>query len=63
MKSEREKQILCDITYMWTQNMAQMILSTKQTQITDMESRLVFARGEGEREMGSLGLVDASYYI
>ena len=27
--------------------MAQIILSTKQKWITDMESRLVFARGEG----------------
>ena len=32
----------------------------------DMESRLVFASGEGEREgdrWGSLGLADANYYI
>ena len=44
--------------------MAQMILSTKQKEITDMESRLVFARGqEGMGWMGSLGLVDANYYI
>ena len=28
--------------------MAQMILSTKQKQITDLESRLVVAREEGE---------------
>ena len=42
--------------------MAQLIPSTKQKQITDMESRLVVARGRGEggqwmRSMGSLGLV------
>ena len=37
-------------------NMAQMILSTKQKQIMDMESRLVFAggRGKGMGWMGSL---------
>ena len=42
-----------------------MILPTKQKQIMDMESTLVFARGEeGEKGMdGSLGLVDANYYI
>ena len=45
--------------------MAQMILSTKQKQIMDMESRLVVAngRGEGVGWTGSLGLVDANGYI
>ena len=47
--------------------MAHMILSTKQKQILGMEIRLVFARREGRGErmgpMGSLGLVDANYYI
>ena len=42
-----------------------MILSIKQKQITDMESRLVVAKRERERQggTGSLGLVDAEYYI
>ena len=45
--------------------MAQMILSKKQNQIADMESRLVVDSGEGrgngiDREFG---LVDASYDI
>ena len=45
--------------------MAQMILYTKQKPIRDMESRLVFARGEG----GGNGMdqefavVDANYHI
>ena len=40
-----------------------MILhSTKQKQITDMQSRLVFARGEGGGWTGSLGLVDMKNY-
>ena len=49
--------------------MAQMILSTKQEQITDMESRLVVATGGGGgsgRKWGwarGLGLIDESYYI
>ena len=45
--------------------MAQMILFTKLKQITDIESRLVVARGERERVewMEGLGLVDANYYI
>ena len=45
--------------------MAQMILSTKQKQITDMESRPGVARGEGEGVgwMGSLGLINANYDI
>ena len=45
--------------------MAQMILSTKQKQIMDIESRLVGARG-GEEEVGwtrNFGVVDTNYYI
>ena len=43
-------------------NMAQMILSTKLKQITDMESTLVVAGGMGEGVgwMGNLGLVDTN---
>lgn len=45
--------------------MAWMILSTKQKQLTDMESRFVIVRGRGEEVgwMGRLGLVNANYYI
>lgn len=42
--------------------MAQMILSTKQKQIMEMENRLVIARGQGGGSglNGDLGLVDAN---
>ena len=45
--------------------MAQMILSTKQEQITAKESRLLVARGRGEgvEWMGNSGLVNANHYI
>ena len=45
--------------------MAQMTLSTKQQQMMAEESRLMAARGKGEREgwMGSLGFLDANCYI
>ena len=47
--------------------MAQMNISTKQKQLTDMENRLVVVKGlvvgEGGGWTGSLGLVDANYYI
>ena len=45
--------------------MAQMILSTKQKQNMDMESRLVVAgdMGEGVGWTINLGLVDANCYI
>ena len=45
--------------------MAQMNLSTKQKQTMDMQSRLVVAeeREKGVGWTGSLGLVDANYYI
>ena len=44
--------------------MAQMNLSTKQKQITDIENRLVVAdrAGEGVGWTGSLGLADTNYY-
>ena len=36
-----------------------------RNKLTDIENRLVVAKGEGEGEgwTGSLGLVDANYYI
>ena len=45
--------------------MAQMILSTKQKQITDGRTDLWLPRGKREEVgwMGSLGLVDVNYYI
>ena len=46
--SQKEKAY--DITYMWSPKYGTNDLFTKQKQIMDMESRLVFARGErGER--------------
>ena len=44
--------------------MAQMNLAIKQ-KLTDMENRLVVAKGRGQGlgQTGSLGLVDANYYI
>ena len=44
--------------------MAQMNLSTEK-KIMDLENRLVVDNGEREevRWMGSLGLIDANYYI
>ena len=64
-KSEREKQIPYDITYMWIlkyDTNEQMDLSMKQN--WDIENRLVLPRrrvvGEGWNER--LGLSDANYY-
>ena len=42
----RERQMPYDITYMWNLKHGTVILSIKQKQIEDMESRYVFARGE-----------------
>ena len=60
-KSERERQIPCDITYIWNLIMAQMNLSTEK-KIMDLENRLVVAKGEGEGVggIGSLGLSDTT---
>ena len=64
-KSEREKQIPYDITYMWIlkyDTNEEMNLSMKQN--WDIENRLVLPRrrvvGEGWNE--TLGLSDANYY-
>ena len=50
MKSERERPTPYDITYTWSLKYDTDDLSTKQKQITDMESRLVFAKGERGEE-------------
>ena len=61
-KSERERQIPCDSTYIWS-----LIYSTKNlstvNKIMDMENRLVFAKGEGEGVgwIWNLLLIDANY--
>ena len=46
-KSERERQIPYDITYIWNLIYRQMNLSTEK-KIMDLENRLVVAKGEGE---------------
>ena len=45
--------------------MAQINLFIERNRLTDMENRLVVAKGEGEgvEWTGSLGAVDANYYI
>ena len=66
VKSERERQIPYDITYIWN-----LIYGTNepftQKKIMDLENRLVVAKGEGEGEevgwMGCLGLIDADYCL
>ena len=60
-KSEKERQIPHDITYIWNLNIRQMNLSTEQ-KLVDLKNRLVVAKGEREAVgwTGSLGLVDAN---
>ena len=67
MKSEREKQIPYDITYMWNlkYDTSQHVYKKKnKNRLTDIENRLV-AKGEGVEEgrIGSLGLADVNYDI
>ena len=63
-KSERERQIPYDITYMWNlkSDTNEVVCETEadsQTQRTD----LWLWREVGKRWMGSLQLADANYYI
>ena len=53
-KSERERQIPYDITYIWSLMFAQMNLSTEK-KLTDLENRFLIAKGE-EREWDGLGV-------
>ena len=65
MKSERERQIPYDITYMWNLKRgtnAHIHKTSRSCCCQGEESSLVVARGrrEGVEWMGSLGLVDAT---
>ena len=56
-----ERRIPYDITYMWNLKYDTNEHSYKTSKLTDMENRLVVAKGE--ERIGSLGLADANYYI
>ena len=62
-QSERERQILYDITHVWNLKYAtnEVIYETE----ADNENRLVLAKGESEQERrtGSLGLACSNYFI
>ena len=64
VKSEREKQIPYDITYMWNLKY-DTNETTKQTHRHREQTCgwLPRGRGGGEGWSGSLGLADANYYI
>ena len=62
--NKSERQIPYDITYMWnlTYDTNEPIYETETDK--DTENRLVLLKvGGGRRWTGSLGLVDANYYI
>ena len=63
-KSERGRQTLYDITYMWNIKYdTNELFSKTQNRLTDIENRLVFAKGVGKKRIESLGLADTNYYI
>ena len=65
LKSERERQIAYDITYMWNLKYGTNEATYKTNRLTDIHNNLWLPkrRGEGMGWTGSLGLVDANYYI
>ena len=67
MKSERERKIPYEITYVWNLKYDTNELICKTERLADIEKRLVIAKKEGARVregyVGSLGLADANYYI
>lgn len=62
-ESERETQILYDITYTWSLKYGTNESIYKTEIDSDMENRLVVTKVEGVRWTGSLGLVAANYSI
>jgi len=64
VKSERERQIPYDITYIWNLIYSTLNPSTEK-KIMDMENRLMVAKeeGEGVRQTGNLGLINANYCL
>jgi len=60
-KSERERQISYDTTYIWNLIYGTNELSTEK-KLMELENRLVVAKGEGEgvRWTGNLELIDAN---
>ena len=57
-KSDRERQILYDITYMWTLKNTTNINKTitNRSRLTDMENKLVVASGEREKGRDNIGV-------
>ena len=67
-KSERERQMPYDITYMWNLKYGtnEPVYKTAPIYITDIEKRLVVAKSRAGGRMewtGRLGLVNASCYV
>ena len=63
-KSDRERQISYNITYMWNLKYETDELIYETGRLTDVENRCVVAKGQGSVEgwIGSLGLADTNYY-
>ena len=55
-KSERERQILYDITFMWNLKMAQMNLSTKPKHAYRHREQTCYCQGEGGWDWDRLGV-------
>ena len=65
-KSDRERQISYDIAYMWNLKYdTNELYLQNRNRLTDIENRLVVAKGEGvgEGRTERLGPADANYYI
>ena len=56
-KTERQRHLSCDITHLWN---LKGTYQGKRNRLTDIENRLVLAKGEGR--IGSLGWADEIYF-
>ena len=64
-QGEKHKQTPYDISYMWNLKYDTNEPIYKTNRLTDIENRLVAAKGGGvgEGRIGRLGLADVNYYI
>ena len=55
-ESDRERQVLYDITYIWNQKNTNKLMNiTKRSRLTDTENKLVVTSGEREGGTGKKG--------
>ena len=56
-----QRQILYDVTYMWDLKNSANEHSWNRNRLTDTENKCMVTRGDGGRDILSMGLIDTHY--